>query len=209
MNVRCRLYWLLAILIFPGILPAQSSDLLTRIWAGEQQARAKITTACGSVTETRTSKLMVKPMIFHGRFCTEGTDRFMLDYAAPNSMRIRLNGNYLNVMSGGKTEVRNIDRDIHHAESSFGGEDSLDGLEKNFDITAQETSGDFELKLIPRSQALRRTLNYLVVKLNKQDFLPRSLEVDGKSGVNSVFVFDITSTNTKLPEDTFEVIKTK
>ena len=47
-----------------------------------------------------------------------------------------------------------------------------------------------------------------MVKLNKRDFLPRSLEVDGKSGVNSVFTFDITSVNVKLPEDTFEV-KTK
>jgi hypothetical protein len=65
------------------------------------------------------------------------------------------------------------------------------------------------MKLIPRPEALRRRFNYLVVKLNKRDFLPRSLEVDGKSGVNSVFNFDITSVNKILPEDTFEVLKTK
>jgi len=207
MNLRHRSCCLLAILLFPGLLQAQSNDLLTRIWAGEQQAQAKITNACGNMTETRTSPLMTKPMVLHGRFCTEGTDRFMLDYAAPNSTRIRLNGSYLNITAGGKTEVRNIDRDIHHAESSFAGENSLDGLEKNFDITAQDTGRDYEMKLVPRAQNLRRTLNYLVVKINKQDFLPRSLEIDGKSGVNSIFIFDVTSTNTRLPEDTFEVIK--
>ena len=34
-----------------------------------------------------------------------------------------------------------------------------------------------------------------------------SLEVDGKSGVNSVFVIDVTSMNPKIPKDTFEVYK--
>jgi outer membrane lipoprotein-sorting protein len=48
-----------------------------------------------------------------------------------------------------------------------------------------------------------------VVKLNKRDFLLRSLEVDGKSGVNSVFAIDINSVNPKIPADTFEVYKPK
>jgi outer membrane lipoprotein-sorting protein len=47
------------------------------------------------------------------------------------------------------------------------------------------------------------------VKLDKRDFLPRSLEVDGKSGVNSVFRIDFTSLNEKLPTETFEVSKPK
>jgi outer membrane lipoprotein-sorting protein len=45
------------------------------------------------------------------------------------------------------------------------------------------------------------------VKLDKKDFLLRSLEVDGKSGVNSVFVIDVTSLNPKIPPETFEVYK--
>jgi outer membrane lipoprotein-sorting protein len=65
------------------------------------------------------------------------------------------------------------------------------------------------LKFVPRSEAFRRRLNYLVVKLDKRDFLPRSLEVDGKSGVNSVFRIDFTSLNAKLPAETFEVSKPK
>lgn len=49
----------------------------------------------------------------------------------------------------------------------------------------------------------------MVVKLNKRDFLLRSLEVDGKSGVNSVFAIDISSVNPKIPPDTFNVYKPK
>jgi hypothetical protein len=37
----------------------------------------------------------------------------------------------------------------------------------------------------------------------------RSLEVDGKSGVNSVFVIDVSSMNPKIPPDMFEVYKPK
>ena len=99
--------------------------------------------------------------------------------------------------------------DVRHAQSSYSGANSLETLKNDFTVTAQENSHDFEMKLVPRTQALHRKLNYLVVKLDKRDFLPRSLEVDSKSGVNSVFTFDITSVGTKLPEDTFEVRKIK
>jgi outer membrane lipoprotein-sorting protein len=49
----------------------------------------------------------------------------------------------------------------------------------------------------------------MVVKLDKKDFMLRSLEVDGKSGVNSVFAIDVNSMNPKIPADMFEVYKPK
>ena len=210
MILRHRLFWLFAILISPALLAAQSDDLLTRIWVGEQQAQARFTTACGTVTEVRTSKLMVKPLVLHGKFCAEGTNRFMLEYFEPNPMLIRLNDSSFNIkIDGGKTQVMDIGSEIRRVQSSFTGPKSIENLKKDYSITAQENSLDYEMKLIPRSESLRHRFNYLVVKLNKKNFLPRSLEVDGKSGINSVFTFDITSTNIKLPEGTFEVLKTK
>jgi outer membrane lipoprotein-sorting protein len=49
----------------------------------------------------------------------------------------------------------------------------------------------------------------MVVKLDKQEFQLRSLEVDGKSGVNSVFAIDVSSMNPKIPADMFEVHRPK
>jgi outer membrane lipoprotein-sorting protein len=207
-----RFRWLcalLAILIFPGVLAAQSDDLLGRIWSGVQQAQEKYVSSCGTITETRTSSLMVKPLVLRGKFCAEGTTRFSLDYFEPSSMRIRFNENYLNVTSDGKTEVMEIGKDVRRAQSYFGRDSSLGNLKKNFTITAQEDNRDYEMKLVPRTDTFRRRLNYLVVKLDKKDFTLRSLEVDGKSGVNSVFVIDVNSINPKLPPDTFEVYKPK
>jgi hypothetical protein len=209
MILRSRLCGLLAFVIFPGMLAAQSDDLLTRIWDGVQQAQKIYTSGCGTITETRTSSLLVKPMVLRGKFCAEGTTRFMLEYFEPAPLRIRFNENYLNVTTGGKTEILEVGRSVRRAQSYFSRENSVGNLKKNFTITVQEDRRDFEMKLVPRSDAFRRRLNYVVVKLNKRDFLLRSLEVDGKSGVNSVFAIDVSSVNPKIPAEMFEVYKPK
>ena len=202
---------LLAFLIFPGVLAgqsaSQSNDLLNRVWDGVQQAQKKYKSMCGTITETRTSDLMAKPLVLHGKFCAEGMNRFALDYFEPSSMRIRVNDGYVNVTSGGTTEVREIGKSIHRAESYFGRDNSLGNVKKNFNVTVQEGSRDYEMKLVPRSNAFRDRLNYLIIKLDKRDFMLRSLEVDGKSGVNSVFAIDINSINPTIPADMFEVYK--
>ena len=209
MILRSRLCGLLAFLLFPGMLAAQSDDLLTRIWDGVQQAQKKYTSGCGTITETRTSSLMERPMVLHGKFCAEGTTRFALEYFEPHPLRIRFNENYLNVTIGSNTQVMDVGSNVRRAQSYFSRENSIANLKKNFTITVQEDSGSYDMKLVPRSEAFRRRLNYLVVKLNKRDFLLRSLEVDGKSGVNSVFAIEVSSVNPKIPADTFEVYKPK
>ena len=200
---------LLAFLIFPGMLAGQSDDLLNRVWDGIQQAQKKYTSMCGTITETRTSKLMVKPLVLRGKFCAEGTTRFSLDYFEPSTTRIRFNENYVNVTTGGNTEVMEIGKSVRRAQSYFGRENSLENLKKNFTITVHEDSRNYEMKLVPRTDTFRRGLNYLVVKVDKLDFMLRSLEVDGKSDVNSVFVIDASSMNPTIPPDMFEVYKPK
>lgn len=204
---------LLAFLIFPGVPAVQSAghseDLLSRVWQGVQQAQEKYTSSCGTITETRTSTLMVKPLVLRGKFCAEGTTRFSLDYVEPSNMRVRFNENYVNVTTGNNTEVMEIGKSVRRAQSYLGGANSLGNLKKNFTITVEEESRDYEMKLVPRTDAFRGRLNYLVVKLDKQDFWPRSLEVDGKSGVNSVFAIDVNSMNPKIPSDMFEIYKPK
>jgi outer membrane lipoprotein-sorting protein len=206
--VLCALF-LIGSAIFPAVLTGQSDDLLNRIWEGVQQAQAKYTSNCGTIVETRTSTLMVKPLVLRGKFCAEGTKRFALEYFEPSKMRIRFNEDYLNITTAGKTEVMEVGGNVRRAQSYFSRESSIGNLKKNFTITVREDGPDFEMKLVPRTDNFRRRLNYMVVKLDKRDFLLRSLEVDGKSGVNSVFVIDVNSLNPKIPAETFEVYKPK
>jgi outer membrane lipoprotein-sorting protein len=206
-----RLLCALVVCLVPArALGGQPDDLLlNRVWDGFQQAQIKYTSMCGTITETRTSNLMVKPLVLRGKFCAEGATKFALDYFEPSSMRIRFNENYLNVTTGGDTQVTEIGKNVRRAESYFGGQNSLGNAKRNFTITVQEDSRDYQMKLVPRTNAFRDRLNYMVVKLDKKDFLLRSLEVDGKSGVNSVFDIDVSSRNPKIPPDMFEVYKPK
>ena len=209
---RVRLPWLgalLAFLIFSEVLTAQSDDLLNRVWDGIQQAQKNYKSMCGTLTETRTSNLMVKPLVLRGKFCAEGTTKFSLDYFEPSSMKIRLNENYVNVTTGDNTQVMDIGKNARRAQSYFGQDKSLGNLKKQFAVTVQKHDRDYEMKLVPRTEAFRSRLNYMVVKLDKKDFMLRSLEVDGKSGVNSVFAIDVTSMNPTIPADMFEVYKPK
>lgn len=210
LNLMTRLrspFALLSFLIIPGVLAGQSDDLLNRVWDGIQQAQKKYTSMCGTITETRTSNLMTKPLVLHGKFCAEGTTRFALDYFEPSSLHVRFNENYVNVTSAGKTEVTEIGKSVRRAQSYFGRDSSLGNLKKNFTITLLEDGQDYQMKLFPRSNTFRGRLNYIIVTLDKRDFLLRSLEVDGKSGVNSVFVIEINSMNPKIPTEMFEVYK--
>jgi outer membrane lipoprotein-sorting protein len=210
MNLRRLVGCLATLLMLPSLLAAQSGDLLMQVWNGVQQMQDKFTTGCGSVVETRTSRLITKPMVLRGKFCAEGMTRFSLEYFAPNDLHIRFNTNYLNVTGAdGKTEVLDIGSNVRRTQSAFSRASSIEKLKKDFAITVQENSREYEMRFVPRSAAFRRRMNYLVVKLNKRDFLPRSLEVDGKSGVNSVFAINFTTLNTKLPAETFEVYKPK
>jgi hypothetical protein len=210
--MKPKLTWLAAAawLLLPAALCAQTDNLLARVWDGVQQAQAHTATACGTVVETRTSPLMARPIVFKGKFCAEGAVRFWLEYLPPHAMTVRFNTDYLNATgSDGQTEILEIGGGVRRAQAAFSREASLAGIEKDFTVAVAENDREYEMKFVPRSEAFRKRLNLLVVKLDKRTFLPRSIEVDGKSGVNSVFAIDITSTNEKLPAAIFEVKKSR
>ncbi|MGA3099496.1 MAG: outer membrane lipoprotein carrier protein LolA [Bryobacteraceae bacterium] len=203
--------WLLVLLCFPGALQAQPGDILMRIWNGVQQAQTRYATGCGNITETRTSRLLAKPMVFRGKFCAEGMERFFLEYSEPEIIRIRFNRDYLNVTTGNgnRTEVFDVGGHVRRTQGYFSKENSIENLKRTFTIAAREDGRAYEMKLTPRTEAFRGRINYIVVGLARQDFLLRSLEVDGKNGVNSVFSIDVTSLNAKPPAGVFEVYRPK
>jgi len=216
--MRTRL--ILALWGLAASLPAQD-ELLARIWNGVQEAQAKHVSGCGKITETRTSKLLAKPMVFRGKFCAEGMARFSLDYTEPEIVRIRFDKDYLNVTTGGgagsgsgsgsgsgrNTEVMDVGGNVRRTQAYFSKENSIENLKKTFQVTPGQDASCYVLKLVPRSDNFRRRLNYIVVRLDKTQFLLRSLEVDGKSGVNSLFTVEMTSLDTRIPASTFEVYR--
>lgn len=195
----------------PSNAGSETGDqLLARIWNGIQEAETKYTSGCGRITETRTSKLLVRPLIFRGTFCASGKDKFKLEYFEPEPLRLVFNRDCLNVTTGRdkkRTDVLNIGDNVARTQRYFSKENSLKNLKQNFEITVRQSPFSYEMKFVPRSQRFKQKINYVVVTLRKNDFLLSALEIDGKSGVNSIFVIEIDSLNKKIGEDVYKVYR--
>jgi len=70
---------LLHALLLPLCLGAQGADRLRPFGMAFRRAQKETTSACGKIVETRTSALLARPMVFRGKFCAEGLERFWLD----------------------------------------------------------------------------------------------------------------------------------
>jgi outer membrane lipoprotein-sorting protein len=203
---------LLAIaMLLPGFVAAQDDAQLQRVWEGVQAAQNKYTSSCGTVTETRTSALLAHPLIFRGKYCAEGLSRFSLEYGGPDAIRLRYNDGYLNVTTtrDGKatTEVMQVGEQVRRTQAYFSRDNSIQNLKRNFTITLKEDSRVYEMRLVPRSGRFASRLNYVVVKVLKENFLLSSLEVDGKSGVRSEYDIQVAQLNPKIDEEMFHVYK--
>ena len=188
----------------------KDEELFSRVWSGVQGAQSRYQSGCGKISEVRTSRLLARPIVFNGRFCASGTEKFSLEYFEPERIRLVYNRDYLNVTTGkGKrtTEVLKIGGNVERTQRYFSGKDSIKNLRDNFVISIKESHAAYTMKFIPRSQRFRQKINYVSVTLRKSDFLLSRLEFDGTSGVNSVFTIEIESLNRNTGEDSYEVYR--
>jgi hypothetical protein len=193
----------------PKVVKESSEDPLIPVWNGVQEAQRRYRTGCGKITEVRASKLFLHPLIFRGSFCASGTQQFHMEYVEPESIRLVFNHQYLNVTTGREkktTEIVDIGNAVVKTQRYFSAADSLKNLRSNFTIQIEELRDSYAMKLIPRSRQFKQKVNYVNIVLRKKDFLLKSLEIDGKSGVNSIFAIEMTGLNTAIEEDVFKVI---
>src|ERR1019366_2160310 len=130
-------------LLLPMCLGAQDVDLMTTVWNGVQRAQTEFTSGCGKIVETRTSLLLARPMVFRGKFCAAGMDRFALEYTEPEPVRLLFNKDYLNVTTDGgrKTEAMDVGGNVRRTQAYFSRDNSLGNLKKNFEIAVSREPG--------------------------------------------------------------------
>jgi hypothetical protein len=182
-----------------------SDPLLERIWRGVEQAEERHKNGCGTLTETRASPLLTRPLVRQGTFCAAGLDRFRVEFQRPERARVVYNRGILNATSGSRTEVLDVGGAVNRAQHYFSGPRASENLEHDFRITASETSDRFTLVLVPVSGRIAGRVKRVAVELGKDDFLPRRIEVDGRNGVSSVFEPRIERLDAALDDGVFEV----
>jgi outer membrane lipoprotein-sorting protein len=166
-----------------------SPALFDRVWKGASQAQTRHTSGCGTLTETRTSPLLTRPLVMRGTFCVGGPDRFRLEYAEPNPILVIYNDGALNVSTDGgkRTDAFDVGEAVKRAQGYFSGPRALQNLEHDFAIDVTETNDSYALELSPVAGRFARRLTRVIVGLGKNDFLPRRIVISGKSGVTSTF----------------------
>lgn len=212
-----RAIWLITVAVLGvsvcpgGQRPTDANDaLLKLIWDGVQEAQKKYSTGRGTITETRTSMLLARPLVFHGKFFAAGLTKFSVEYSGPEPVRVVFNQDYLNVTTGRErpnTEVIQIGDHVRRTQAYFSRDNSLANLKQSFVISAREEKAAYEMKLAPRSARFKKRINYVIVRLSKPGFLLRMLEVDGTSGVNSRFDIQLDALNVPVDDKVFKVYR--
>ena len=184
------------------------AGLLDGIWEDVERVQTQLSNGCGALTETRTSPLLARPMVLTGRFCMAGTDRFRLDYAPPNPVRIIYNDGALNVsLDGGlHTEAFEVGQAVERTQGYFSGPRARQNLEHDFEIMLAEVGDHIELSLRPVAGRVAKRVTRVVVEFTR-DFLPRRLEIAGRNGVNSRFEIRMTEPGATIDEAMFKVYR--
>jgi hypothetical protein len=145
----------------------------------------------------------------HGTFCAGGVDLFRVEYAGPQPARVIYNRGVLNVSTDGgkRTEALDVARAVERAQRYFAGPHAPENLERDFSITVAAAGDRYALTLHPVSGLIARRVKRVAVELGRLDFLPRRIEIDGKSGVNSVFEIRIEKLDAPVDEDQFRVYR--
>jgi hypothetical protein len=189
--------------------PPASRELLDSVWRGVRQAQERHQSGCGTLTETRVSPLLVRPLVLKGTFCAAGLDRFRIEYAGPEPARVVYNDGVLNVSTDGgrRTEAFDVRGAVGRAQGYFAGPRAPQNLERDFSIAVAEKGDRYTLQLLPVSGRIARRVKRVAVELGKADFLPRRIEVEGKSGVNSSFDIRVEKLDAPLDAGQFEVYR--
>jgi hypothetical protein len=96
---------------------------------------------------------------------------------------------------------------VRRAQGYFSGPHASENLERDFSITVAEAGDRFALELVPVSGRIARRVKRVVVELGKADFLPRRLQIEGRSGVSSTYEIRIEKLDTPLDEGLFKVYR--
>lgn len=193
----------------PASRAPASRELLDTVWRGVQRAQERHASGCGTLTETRVSPLLVRPLVLNGTFCAAGLDRFRVEYAGPAPARVLYNDGVLNVTTDGgrRTEALDVGSAVGRAQRYFAGPKASENLERDFTIAVAEAGDRYTLELLPRSGRIARRVKRVAVELGKSDFLPRRIEVEGKSGVKSTYDIRIEKLDAPLDEVLFKVYR--
>lgn len=188
------------------VRPVGPEDLTQRVWEGVQRAQRHETIE-GDLIETRTSPLLARPMVLRGTFAVQGTSAFLVEYTTPHRMKIVYQRGYVNVTTGRQTDAFESGSGVARALSYLGKPDSLDNFRRDFATTAEEVGGAYVLRMEPVAGRFKSRTGPIVATFRADDFAITRLEINGRSGVKSVFDIRIRRMDARLDPKIFDLYR--
>jgi hypothetical protein len=191
-----------------GGRPVPSPTPLEQVWKEIQRAQQH-STICGSLSETRTSPLLLRPLQLRASFCVQGTTGFRLSYAEPENLTIIYRDKYVNVINGKdrRTEAFEAGAGAARALQYFGPSASVGNIQRDFRTTVDQGPGACVLRMEPITSRFKSRVESIVATFDARDFRIRRLEINGRNGVRSAFDIRIDKVDVPLDPATFEMYR--
>jgi outer membrane lipoprotein-sorting protein len=198
---------LLLLLLVAGVSAAPPDffdELHTRIAAAE----AKRQTVRARFTETTTSSLLAKPIVWHGTLLGAKPNRIVINYPAPERKTIVMDGNRLVVVRPDRGENERLDiTEIMKQVNHYFANASPAQLRRAFTIRAfpdPDMPGSYQMDLVPKRKEIKQGLEHLQIWVSS-DYMLSQITITFAGGDTGVFKLDRVELNVAISPNAFDV----
>ncbi len=183
------------------------TDKLAALVQRVSTIQASITTLTASFEQTKTSRLLVAPSVSRGKFYYQAPDRLRWEYESPRPMTVLLAGGVATTYRPAekraeRVEVGRMQRRIFRFLSAA---EPLEKLEGNFNFTFIDpgAGGNYTLKLVPTTHAIKKRMKSVEVVIDRQTLLPVAVSYVEADGDSTAYSFSNVKVNTPQPPDLY------
>ncbi|MDR1405571.1 MAG: outer membrane lipoprotein carrier protein LolA [Prevotellaceae bacterium] len=159
-------------------------------------------------TQTKHMEMLSEKIISRGKFYYKKTDKTILDYHVPVQYLIVINGQKIKIVSGGKTNVYELQSNKMMSQSGSLLSACMTGnlhlLSPDYRLEYGENDAQYRITVTPLGE-VNAYLKEIDIYLNKKDFSVDRLKMTEPSRDYTEYVFTNKRKNISLPDEKFNV----
>jgi outer membrane lipoprotein-sorting protein len=204
----------LSLWVYPSFASEKGQEPESRLdWILENMKKKEksIKTFTAAFTQTKESTLLKDPLLTEGRIYFDHRGKMLFKVTHPFPLLVLLENGALTIHYPDLSETRERYLGRNFIETYFGVGQSVEKLQEAYvvHLMSEATAERCRLKLIPKSKAMARRIDVVVVTVSLQTWLPEEIMVREKGGDRMDTRLEFLSFNQPLPPDVFEIPKSE
>jgi outer membrane lipoprotein-sorting protein len=189
----------------------ESESRLVWILENIKKKEKSIKTFTATFTQTKKSALLKDPLRSEGWIYFDHRGKMLFKVTHPFPLLVLLENSALTIHYPdlSQTRERYLGRNV--LEIYFGVGQSMEKLQEAYVIhlVSEESPERCQLKLIPKSTAMAKHIEAILMTVSLQNWLPQEIMVREKGGDHTATRLKFISLNQPLPPDVFEIPKSE